>query len=69
MKTLKFKQEILRTGAYVKRIIRSTKGCGQMSSNYTYFSDVWFIVLKTSEEAISEGVDHCGPVKTIQKGF
>ena len=38
-------------------------------SNDTYFSDSWFRGVKTAEEAMAEGVDYCGPVKTTHKGF
>ena len=46
-----------------------TKGCGQLTSNDTYFSDSWFSGVKTSEEEIYKEVDHCGTVKTSHKGF
>ena len=46
-----------------------TKGCGQMASNDTHFSDIWFSGVKTAGEVMAEGVDHCGPAKTIHKGF
>ena len=45
------------------------KGCGQMMSKYTYFTDSWFSGLKTAEEAMAEGVDYCGPMKTSNKRF
>ena len=35
-----------------------------MSSNDTFFSDVWFSGVKISEEAITGGSYYCGPVKT-----
>ena len=47
----------------------ATKGCGKLKSNYTYFDDSWLILLKMDEEAITEGVDCCGIVKTSHKGF
>ena len=53
----------------MKRIFMAKKGCGQMKSNYTYFSDSCFGRVKMSEEAMAEGVDYCGPVKTIHRGF
>ena len=46
-----------------------TKGFGQLTSNYTYFSDRWFSGVKMDEEAMAEGVDYCGPVKMIHEGF
>ena len=53
----------------MKRIMMDTQGCVQIISNYTQFSDWWFIGLRTAEEEIYEGVDYCGPMKTIQKRF
>ena len=53
----------------MKRLIMDTKGCVQLMSNYTYFYDIWFSGVKTAEEEIYEGVDYCGPGKTIQKRF
>ena len=47
----------------------ATKGCVQMTSNYTYFSDSWFSGAKKSEEDMAEVVDYCGPVKKSHKGF
>ena len=47
----------------------ATKGCGQLTSNYTKFSDSQFIVVKTAEGGMAEVVDYCGPVKTVHKGF
>ena len=46
-----------------------TKGCGQLMSNNTYFSDIWCSGVKISEEVMSEGVDYCGPAKIIHKSF
>ena len=45
------------------------KSCGQLTSNYTYFSDIWFSVGKKDEEKMDNGVDYCGPVNIIHKGF
>ena len=45
------------------------KGCGRLTPNDTYFSDIWFSSVKTTEEMAAAGVDYCGPVKTIHKGF
>ena len=49
--------------------VRVAKGCGQLSSNYTFFADIWFSRNKISEEANSEGVNYFGPVKTSHNGF
>ena len=53
----------------MKRLDIATKGCGQLTSNDTYFSDSWFRSVKTAEEMAAAGVDYCGPVKTSHKGF
>ena len=47
----------------------ATKGCGQLTSNDTYFSDSWFSPVKISEEAIAAGVKYCGPVKMAHNVF
>ena len=46
-----------------------TKCCGQLTSNNTQLADICFSGAKTAVEAMSEGVDYYGPVKTIHKGF
>ena len=68
-KKSKFQNVLGGTAACMKRRAISTKGCGQLTSNDTYFSDRWFSSVKTSEEMAAAGVDHCGPVKTSHKGF
>ena len=45
------------------------RGCGQLTSNNTYFDDSWFSGVKTGDEAMAEGVDYCGAAKTIHRGF
>ena len=55
--------------ACTRRIIKGTKGCGQLSSNENYFSDIWFIGLKNDEGKTNERVDCCRLVKTSNKGF
>ena len=47
----------------------ATKGCGQLTSNDTYFSNIWFSVVKTVEESMAGGVNYFGPVKTSHKVF
>ena len=69
MKTSGFQQQIVGAASCMTIIMKYTKGCGQLSSNYTFFADIWFSGLKTAEEENSEGVDYCGPVKTIHKVF
>ena len=53
----------------MKRLFIDTKGCGQLISNDTYFSDSWFSSVNIYEEAMAIGVNYCGPVKTNHKGF
>ena len=69
IKALDFQQHIGGMNDLKKITIQATKRCGQLSSNETLCADIWFRVLKTAEEANVEGVDYCGPVKTIHKGF
>ena len=47
----------------------ATKRCVQLTSNDTYFVDLWFSGVKAADEAMAEGVDYCGPVKMSHKGF
>ena len=47
----------------------ATKGCEQLSSNDTYFVDIWLSGEETAEEATAEGVDFCCTVNTIHKVF
>ena len=53
----------------MKRRMKYTKGCGKLSSNDTLFSYIQFSVVKKEEEDTSQGVEYCGPVKTINKVF
>ena len=43
--------------------------CVQLTSNETYFADIWFSSVKTAEEEMASVVDYCEPDKTIHKGF
>ena len=69
MKTLTFQNDIGGTATYMKRIMINKKGCGQLNSNDTYFSDSWFSSVITAEEAMTDGVDYCELVKTSHKAF
>ena len=53
----------------MRRIAIDNKEYGQLTSNYTYFSDIWFSSIKTAEESMAAGVDYFGPLKTSHKGF
>ena len=53
----------------MKKLLIATKGCDQLTSNDTYFDDIWFSSVKTANEAMDTGLDYCGPAKTIHKGF
>ena len=69
MEKSKFQSELGGTEACMKRLAISTKGCGQLTSNDTYFSNIWFSSVKTAEEMAAAGVNYCGPAKTSHKGF
>ena len=69
MKKSTFQSELGGTAACMKRQAIATKGCGQLTSNATYFADSWFSSVKTAEEMAASGVNYCGPVKTSHKGF
>ena len=45
-----FQRYIVGTAACMKRIMKATKGCGQLSYKDTLFSDRWFRVVKAYEE-------------------
>ena len=51
-KTGKFQQDIGGNAASTKIIIRIKKGCGKLSSNNTYYDDIWFSGLKTVKGVI-----------------
>ena len=69
MKKSKSQSVLGGTAVFMKRLAIYTKGCGQLTSNDTYFSDSWFSSVNTAEEMAAAGVDYCGPVKTSHKGF
>ena len=69
MKTSKFQNVLGGTTSCMKSLDISTKGCGQLTSNDTYFSDSWFSSVKTAEEMAAAGVNCCGPERTSHKGF
>ena len=69
IKILKFQQDIGVTDACMGRIIKATKGCGQLSSNDTFFADIWFRIVKALLEENTEGEYYYGPLKTSYKGF
>ena len=49
--------------------MKAKKWHGKFSSNETLFSNIYFIGVKTTENANAEGVDVGGTVKTSHKGF
>ena len=53
----------------MKRTMKDTKVCGQMSSNETLFDDSWFNGVKTEEQANSEILHYCEPAKTSHKVY
>ena len=64
-----FQQQIRGTAVCTKRLILDTKRCGRLTSNYTYFDDIWVSRVKTPEDEMSEEVNCCGPVKKSLNGF
>ena len=69
MKTSTFQKYIGGTSMCMRRLMMATQRCGEMKSNDTHLDDSWFSGVKTAEEAMAEGVDYCGPAKTIHKDF
>ena len=49
VKTSKFQKDLGGTTLCMKRLAIANKGCVQMTSNDTYFSDGWFSSVKTAE--------------------
>ena len=69
MKISLFKPVIVGTTACAKKTMKATKGCGQLSSNYTLFLNIWFSGVKITEDENIDRVAYCGPVKTIYNRF
>ena len=69
METSKFQIFLGGTTACMKSLAIATKGCGQLTSNDTYFANNWFSYVKTAEEMASVGVNYCRTLKMIHKGF
>ena len=69
MKTSKFQKYLGGTTACINGLDIATKGCGQLTSNITYFSDIWFSSVKTVEDMVAAGVNYCGPTKRSHKDF
>ena len=55
MNTTKFQKYLVGTTACMKRLAMATKGCGQLTSNDTYFADSRFIYVKTAEDMVDIG--------------
>ena len=69
MKKSKFQNVLGGTAACMKRLAITSKGCGQLTSNNTYFANSWFSSVKTAEEAMAVVVNYCGLSKTTHKVF
>ena len=69
MEKLTFQKYLGGTEELMKRLIMATKGCGQLTSNETYFTGSQLSGVKKAEEDMDEGVDYCGLVKTSHKDF
>ena len=57
MKNPKLQNVLGGTSTCMNRLAIATKGCGQLTSNNTYFADSWFSSAKTAEEMAAAGVD------------
>ena len=57
MKTSNIRKYLRGTSECMKILMMATKGCAQLTSNDTYFSDSCISGMKTAEEAMAEGVD------------
>ena len=55
--------------ACMKKLDISTKACGQLTPNDTYFAYRWSSSVKTADEAMAVGVNYCGTAKMSHKGF
>ena len=64
-----FKQDIGGMAACMKKIMEDTKGFGQLSPNNTFFADIRFIGVKTSEEKSIEGLDYHGLGRQATRDF
>ena len=53
----------------MKKMAKTTEGCGQLSSNDTLFADIWFGVVKAVQEANAEVLECYGLVKKSRKGI
>ena len=48
MKVSYYQQDIGGTADCMNIIMKAIKGCGKMSSDYTFFYDIWFSVVKAA---------------------
>ena len=58
MKIPEFQEYLGGNTVCMKRLAIATKGCDQLTSNDTYFTDIWFSSVKTAEENMAAGVDY-----------
>ena len=68
-KISEFQKDLGGTSACMKILAMTNKGCGQLTSNATYFADSYFSNVKTAEEAMVAVINYFWPVKTSHKGF
>ena len=69
MKMSDLQKYLIGTSACTRILTISTKRCRKLTSNDTYFEDIWFSRVKPVEEAMDAGVDYCGSAKMSHKGF
>ena len=69
MKTSKFQNFMGGTAACMRRLDIATKGCGQLTSNYTYFADICFIYIKNYKDMAAAGSIIVGQQRRATRGF
>ena len=69
MKTAELNNEIGETQDCTKRIMKIIKGCVQLSSKYTFFTDIWLSVVNIVQQVRAELLYYYGPAKTSHKVF
>ena len=69
MKTSGFKQEIIGTAPYMKRLMKEKNGVHQLQGPHTKYAAGFICFVYSKEATGAEGVDYCGPVKTSQNNF
>ena len=69
MKTAELNNDIGETQDCTNRTMKNIKGCVQISSKYTFFTDIWFSVVNIVQQVRAELLYYYGPAKTSHKVF